>query len=136
MKNVDKKRARRRRFLASIPAVAGGLAAPALAQQSTPETPLRISKAPLDCGQQIFGVDFNDAEEDAALRGVNRSLESFEQLRKVDIPLDTEPAVTFRPYLPGRRPKPGATPGAPIKVASPVPPRHSSVDDLAFEPVT
>ena len=136
MKDAEKKRAGRRRFLATIPAVAGGLAAPALAQQTNQDAPLRISKDTLDCGEKIFGVDFNDAEEEAALRGVNRSLESFEQLRKVDIPLDTEPAITFRPYLPGRKPKPGATPGAAIKVAFQVPARHSSVEDLAFMPVT
>ena len=136
MKDAEKKRAGRRRFLATIPAVAGGLAAPALAQQTNQDAPLRISKDTLDCGEKIFGVDFNDAEEEAALRGVNRSLESFEQLRKLDIPLDTEPAITFRPYLPGRKPKPGATPGAAIKVAFQVPARHSSVEDLAFMPVT
>ena len=126
----------RRRFLKVIPAaVAGGLAAPALGQQQ--DAPLRISKDTLDCGEKIFGVDFNDAEEEAALRGVNRSLEAFEQLRKLDIPLDTEPAVTFRPYLPGKKPKPGATPGAPIKVTLQTPAaRHSSVEDLAFLPVT
>jgi Asp-tRNA(Asn)/Glu-tRNA(Gln) amidotransferase A subunit family amidase len=137
MKSAEKKRAARRRFLATIPAaVAGGLAAPALAQQSNQDAPLRISKETLDCGEKIFGVDFNDAEEEAALRGVNRSLESFEQLRKVDLPLDTEPALTFRPYLPERKPKPGATPGAAIKVAFQPPARHSSVEDLAFLPVT
>jgi Asp-tRNA(Asn)/Glu-tRNA(Gln) amidotransferase A subunit family amidase len=126
----------RRRFLKVIPAaVAGGLAAPTFARQQ--DAPLRISKDTLDCGEKIFGVDFNDAEEEAALRGVNRSLEAFEQLRKVDIPLDTEPAVTFRPYLPGKKPKPGATPGAPIKVTLQAPAaRHSSVEDLAFLPVT
>ena len=67
---------------------------------------------------------------------MNRNLESFEQLRKLDVPLDTEPAITFRPYLPGRKPKPGATPGAAIKVAFQLPARHSSVEDLAFLPVT
>jgi Asp-tRNA(Asn)/Glu-tRNA(Gln) amidotransferase A subunit family amidase len=68
---------------------------------------------------------------------VNRNLDAFEQLRAIDVPLDTEPAVTFRPYLPGRKPKPGATPGAKIKVtlqASAAP--RSSLDDLAFLPVT
>src|SRR3712207_1150410 len=93
----------RRRFLKAIPAaVAGGLAAPALARQNQ-DAPLRISRETLDCGEKIFGVDFTEAEEEQALRGVNRSLESFEQLRKTNIPLDTEPAVTFRPYLPGKR---------------------------------
>jgi Asp-tRNA(Asn)/Glu-tRNA(Gln) amidotransferase A subunit family amidase len=135
MKNAGKKSAGRRRFLKAIPpAVAGGLAVPAFAQQQ--ETP-RITKATLDCGEKIFGVDFNDAEEESAARVANQNLESFEQLRKIDVPLDTEPAVTFRPYLPGKKPKPGATPGAKIKVALQSPAaRHSSVDDLAFLPVT
>ena len=77
------------------------------------------------------------AEETQALGGVNRNLDAFDQLRAIDVPLDTEPAVTFRPYLPGRKPKPGATPGAKIKVtlqASAAP--RSSLDDLAFLPVT
>ena len=44
-------------------------------------------------------------------------------LRQIDVPLDTEPAVTFRPYLPGKKPKPGATPGAAIKVTLQAPAR-------------
>jgi Asp-tRNA(Asn)/Glu-tRNA(Gln) amidotransferase A subunit family amidase len=129
---------RRRRFLKAVPAaVAGGLAAPALAQQAQDEEALRISKATLDCGEKIFGVDFSDAEEDQALRGVNRNLETFEELRQIDVPLNTEPAVTFRPYMPGRKPKPGATPGAKIRVRLQAPAaRAASLDDLAFLPIT
>src|SRR5918994_1892258 len=109
--------AARRRFLRTIPAaVAGGLAAPTLAQQT--QQPQRVSTETLDCAEKIFGIDFTNAEEEQAVRGVNRNLEAFEQLRKIDVPLDTEPAVTFRPYLPGRKPKPGATPGAKIKISS------------------
>src|SRR5690349_17442577 len=105
---------RRRRFLTALPAaVAGSLAAPALARQQ--EAAQRIAPATLDCAEKIFGVDFTDAEEQQAVLGVNRNLASFEQLRELNIPLDTEPAVTFRPYLPGNKPKPGATPGAKIK---------------------
>jgi Asp-tRNA(Asn)/Glu-tRNA(Gln) amidotransferase A subunit family amidase len=144
MKRGTKKAAGRRRFLKAIPAaVAGGLAATALAQQTNQDAPLRIPKETLDCGEKIIGIDFTEAEEEAAVRGVNRNLDAFEQLRKTDIPLDTEPAITFRPYLPGRKPKPGATPGAKLKVAlnppsgySSVPARRASVEDLAFQPVT
>jgi Asp-tRNA(Asn)/Glu-tRNA(Gln) amidotransferase A subunit family amidase len=137
MKKAGKKAPRaagRRGFLKTIPtAVAGALAFPAFAHQETP----RIAKATLDCGEKIFGVDFSDAEEEAAARVVNQNLEAFEQLRKIDIPLDTEPAVTFRPYLPGKKPKAGATPGGRIKVGlQPPAARHSSVDDLAFVPIT
>jgi Asp-tRNA(Asn)/Glu-tRNA(Gln) amidotransferase A subunit family amidase len=142
MKSSGKKTARdrgvaRRKFLQAIPAaVAGGLALPALAQQAQNQ-PQRISKDILDCGEKIFGVDFTDAQEEAALNGVNRNLATFEQLRELDIPLDTEPAVTFRPYLPGRAPKPGATPGAKLKVTLRAPAaRSASLEDLAFLPVT
>ena len=117
MKQLRKDGVRRRRFLKAVPAaVAGGLAVPALAQPPAQEQARRISKDMLECGEKIFGVDFSDAEEEQALAGVNRNLDSYEQLRAIDVPLDTEPAVTFRPYLPGKKPKPGATPGAKIKV--------------------
>lgn len=133
---MNRRASGRRRFLKAVPAaVAGAIAAPALAQQ--PQQPQRITKEILDCGEKIFGIDFNDAEEQQMLGGVNRNLDAFERLREMDIPLDTEPAVTFRPYLPGRKPKPGATPGAKIKVLlQPPAPRPASIEDLAFLPVT
>ncbi|MDX6490110.1 MAG: hypothetical protein QOD43_355 [Gaiellaceae bacterium] len=126
----------RRRFLAAIPAaVAGSLAAPALARQQ--QAPPRIDPATLDCAEKVFGVDFTAAEEEQATQGVNRNLASYEQLRQLDIPLDTEPAITFHPYLPGQKPKGGATPGAKIKVTLRLPAaRSSSIEDLAFLPIT
>lgn len=133
-KNPARDAAGRRRFLKTIPAaVAAGLAAPALAQQ---EQPRRIGVETLDCAEKIFGVDFPPEQEEAAAAGVNRNLATYEQLRALDIPLDTEPAVTFRPYLPGKRPAPGATPGATLKVLLQPPARRASISDLAFLPVT
>jgi Asp-tRNA(Asn)/Glu-tRNA(Gln) amidotransferase A subunit family amidase len=125
----------RRHFLKALPAaVAAGMAAPALARQAPQQ---RIDLETLDCAEKIFGIDFGKAEEEAALRGVNNNLGTYEQLRGLDIPLDTEPAITFRPYLPGKQPKPGATPGAKLKLTA-VPPsgRRGSIEDLAFLPVT
>ena len=123
----------RRRFLKAVPAaVAAGLAAPAIARQA--QEP-RISKDVLECAEKIIGVDFADAEQQQALSGVNNNLASFERLRNTEIPLDTEPAITFRPYLPGKKPKPGATPNGKVRVATPVPAaRRSSLEDLAFLP--
>ena len=128
---------RRRRFLAAIPAaVAGSLAAPALARQQA-QTPARVEPSTLDCAEKIFGVDFTEAEEQAAAAGVGRNLSSFEQLRQLNVPLDTEPAITFHPYLPGKKPQGPATPGAKIKVTlTPPAARSSSIDDLAFLPIT
>jgi Asp-tRNA(Asn)/Glu-tRNA(Gln) amidotransferase A subunit family amidase len=126
----------RRRFLTAIPAaVAGSLAAPALARQQSPAP--RIDPATLDCAEKVFGVDFTPAEEQQAVDGVNRNLASYEQLRELDIPLDTEPAITFHPSLPGKRPRGGATPGAKIRVSlNPPGTRSSSLDDWAFLPIT
>jgi Asp-tRNA(Asn)/Glu-tRNA(Gln) amidotransferase A subunit family amidase len=124
---------RRRKFLTSIPAaVAAGLAAPALAQQQEQ----RISRETLDCAEKVFGIDFTEQEEQQALNGVNNNLQAYERLRAFDIPADTEPAVTFRPYLPGKKPKPGATPGGKITVTLAPPTRRASTEELAFLPVT
>jgi len=131
---LDARGTARRRFLKTVPAaVAAGLAAPTFAQQQ-PETPGPINQATLDCAEKIFGVDFTEAEEEMAVRNANRNLASYEQLRKLDIPLDTEPAITFRPYLPGRAPSGHAAPGARLRLSSPSLPSFSSIEDLAFEP--
>jgi len=126
---------KRRKFLTAVPAaVAGGLASTTLARQ---EQERRINKATLDCGEKIFGVDFNDAEEEQALNAVNNNLDTYERMRQIEVPLDTEPAVTFRPYLPGKKPKPGATPGASINVALQTKtPKPKSIEEVAFLPVT
>jgi Asp-tRNA(Asn)/Glu-tRNA(Gln) amidotransferase A subunit family amidase len=135
MKQTRRADLRRRRFLRAVPAaVAGSLAAPALARQDQER---RIGKDTLECGEKIFGVDFTDAEEEQALARVNRNLDAFEQLRKIEVPLDTEPALTFRPYLPGRKPAGAATPHAKLKVTLQAPKRRSSsLDELALLPVT
>jgi Asp-tRNA(Asn)/Glu-tRNA(Gln) amidotransferase A subunit family amidase len=122
----------RRRFFSTL--LAAGAAAPALAQQ--PAAPQPIDRLRLDAAESIFGIDFNEAEEQMALNSVNRNLDSYEQLRKLDIPLDTEPAVTFRPHLPGKRPTGKSTPGAKLKYLKPVVPANLTPEQIAFLPVT
>ncbi len=122
----------RRHFFSTL--LAAGAAAPALAQQAA--APQRIDRLRLDAAESIFGVDFNEAEEQMALQSVNRNLESYDQLRKLNIPLDTEPAITFRPYLPGKRPTGKATPGAKLKVTRPTVPANLTPEQIAFLPVT
>lgn len=122
----------RRRFFSTL--VAASAAAPALAQQ--PAAPPRIDRLRLDAAESLFGVDFNEAEEQMALNSVNRNLDSYEQLRKLNIPLDTEPAITFRPYLPGKKPTGKATPGAKLTYTRPVVPANLTPDQIAFLPVT
>ena len=122
----------RRRFFSTL--LAAGAATPALAQQAA--APQRIDRLRLDAAESIFGVDFNEAEEQMALNSVNRNLDSYEQLRKLNIPLDTEPAVTFRPYLPGKKPTGKSTPGARLKFARPAVPANLTPEQIAFLPVT
>ena len=123
----------RRKFFSTL--IAASAAAPALAQQPSP-APQRIDRLRLDAAESLFGVDFNEAEEQMALNSVNRNLDSYDQLRKLNIPLDTEPAITFRPYLPGKKPTGKSTPGAKLKFARPVVPANLKAEEIAFLPVT
>ncbi len=125
---------RRRFFSALTSAFAAGAAAPALAQQ--PAAPPKIDRLRLDAAESIFGVDFTEAEEQMALGTVNRNLDSFEQLRKLAVPLDTEPAMTFRPYLPGKKPIGKATPGMKQRFSRTVAANGLTPDQIAFLPVT
>jgi Asp-tRNA(Asn)/Glu-tRNA(Gln) amidotransferase A subunit family amidase len=102
--------------------------------QRGPDLPMRVTKPQAKDALDILGLDFTDEQLDMMLPGVNRALSNFEGLRKLNIPLDTEPAFHFRPALPGREPKPRAsrfTPTHNTKLAN-----FSNLEDLAFLPVT
>jgi hypothetical protein len=47
--------------------------------------------------EKLIGIELTDAQEAMALGGVNRNLDAYETVRKIDIPLDTEPAIVFHP---------------------------------------
>jgi Asp-tRNA(Asn)/Glu-tRNA(Gln) amidotransferase A subunit family amidase len=106
----------------------------AFAQRGGPDVPMKITKQEAKDALDVMGLSFTDEQLDMLLPGVNRALANYEGLRKIDIPLDTEPAFHFRPALPGREPKPRASHFAPsrsAKLAS-----FSNPEDLAFLPVT
>ena len=137
----------RRSFVKLLPAAgAAGLTVSSLplkvlAQTPTPTptprpspTPLRITRDMMHNAEKLIGVEFTDAQEDMALPGVNRSLDSFEALRKLDIPLDTEPAIVFHPALPGFHVKRAATKSK-FKFGKNAPAQFKSVEDLAFATV-
>src|SRR5690348_10959450 len=137
-KKPAKKRAGldRRTFVKALPALGiAGVAATqmpfnALAQTPTPTpspspspTPaLRVTKEMLDQTEKLIGIELTDAQEAMALSGVNRNLEAYETIRKVDVPLDTEPAIAFHParakkelYVPKTKFRFGRTEAAPFK---------------------
>src|SRR5438128_956029 len=148
MKNSKRQSINRRNFVKLLPAAgAAGLAvtkAPLSLFAQTPSatpTPLasptpapRITKEMLHNAEKIIGIDLTDKQEDMALPGVNRNLDSYEAVRKIDVPLDTEPAVVFHPALPGFHIK-HAPAKVKFKFGKNEPAQFKSVDDLAFATV-
>jgi len=84
--------------------------------------------------EKVIGIELTDKQEDMALAGVNRSLDSFEVVRKMEVPLDTEPAVVFHPALPGFHVKRAAS-KTKFRFGKHEPVQFKSVDDLAFATV-
>jgi Asp-tRNA(Asn)/Glu-tRNA(Gln) amidotransferase A subunit family amidase len=97
--------------------------------QPPPAQPARVTKEMLHGALQLIGLDFTDEQETMMLPGLNRALTGYEALRKIDVPLDTEPATRFYPTKPE---------GKPAKFSPTIekPKNFGSIEDLAFEPVT
>jgi Asp-tRNA(Asn)/Glu-tRNA(Gln) amidotransferase A subunit family amidase len=140
-KNSRKSRGRerldRRSFVKMLPA-AGAAAvtashldlSSAIAQQpQQPQQPQRVTKEMLKAAEQMIGIELTDAQEAMALQGVNRNLAGYETLRKIDVPLDTEPAFAFHPALPGKR---FNVTRAKPKLARQEIPAFNSVEETAF----
>jgi len=144
----DGKGVDRRTFVKALPALGiAGVAASrfsldVLAQTPTP-TPMptpspsptpapRITKETMHQAEKIFGLEFNDAQEAMALSGVNRNLDAYEAIRKVDVPLDTEPAIAFHP---ARAKKELYVSKAKFRFGKVDVPQFKNVEDLAFATV-
>ena len=148
MKNSKRNSINRRNFVKLLPAAgAAGLAvtkAPLTLFAQTPSatpTPLasptpapRITKEMLHNAEKLIGIELTDKQEDMALPGVNRNLDSYEVVRKIDIPLDTEPAIVFHPALPGFHVK-RAHSKTTFRFGRHEPAQFKSVEDLAFATV-
>src|SRR2546428_4421511 len=142
------KRFNRRTFVKLLPAAgAAGLAVSttplkALAQMPTPSPsprpsptpPLRITKEMMHNAEKLIGIELTDAQETMAQRGVNNNLDNYEAVRKIDVPLDTEPAVVFHPALPGFHIKRAST-KTKFRFGKNEPAQFKSVEDLAFASV-
>ncbi len=149
MKKSKRTSINRRNFVKVLPAAGAAAIAvskaplKALAQTPSPTpaptaspspTPLRITKEMVHNAEKLIGIELTDAQETMALNGVNGNLDSYEAIRKIDVPLDTEPAIVFHPALPGFHIK-----RAPAKIkfrfGKNEPAQFKSVDDLAFATV-
>ncbi len=98
-----------------------------------PQAAQKVTREMLRAAEQIAGLEMTEAHEAMALSGVNRNLASYETLRKIEVPLDTEPAITFHPAPPGKK---FATTRSKIKASKTEAPKFKSVEDLAFSTAT
>lgn len=95
-------------------------------------TPLRVNKEMLRQAEKLIGIELTDAQEAMALNNANTNLERYETLRKIEVPLDTEPATWFHPAPPGKK---FSTKATSFKLSKTQPPVFKSVEDLAFATV-
>lgn len=128
----------RRTFVKMLPAAGvAGLAAAhldipiaeAIQQPQAAQPAQRVTKEMLHAAEQLIGIELNDAQETMALRGVNQNLNTYESLRKIDVPLDTEPATAFHPAPPGKKFdwKP-----VKFKLTKQEIPKYNSLEEVAF----
>jgi len=106
-----------------------------------PQRPLRVTREQVQAALKLLGLEFQDAEIDMMLRNVDNALSSYEAVRKIDIPYDTEPSFAFHPGLPDRAPIKGPqrfeTSIAKISIAKTSTAKApSDLEQLAFLPVT
>src|SRR6478672_8274312 len=144
---ILKKRANeldRRSFLKVGPIVGvGAIVAPriavgSLAQTPSPSplpspspspTPLRVTKEMLQQTEKLIGIELTDAQEAMALQNASANLDRYEALRKIDVPLDTEPATLFHPALPGKK---FNTKASKFKFSHVDVPAFERIEELAF----
>ena len=86
----------------------------------------------LKCALAIAGLTFSDEDRKAVLQGVNRSLNGFEEVRKLEIPNDVSPPFYFSAIVPGM--KVNRT-REPLHFSAPVVKRPANLEDVAFWPV-
>jgi Asp-tRNA(Asn)/Glu-tRNA(Gln) amidotransferase A subunit family amidase len=93
--------------------------------------PMRVAKEQVVAALKLLGLEFQDAEIDTMMRGVNSALFNYESLRKADVPLDVEPAFTFRPGLADRTPMKGPQRFS-TTIAQAARKAPSNLEDVAF----
>ena len=103
-----------------------------LPSPSPSPTPLRVTKEMLQQAEKLIGIELTDAQEAMALQNVSTNLDRYEALRKLDVPLATEPATLFHPALPGK--KFSARPTK-FKFSKVNVPQFNSIEELAFATV-
>jgi Asp-tRNA(Asn)/Glu-tRNA(Gln) amidotransferase A subunit family amidase len=102
----------------------------AQAEKAATITPEMIAQA-----EWIAGIKLSEEDRKAVAIGLNRTVKDLEVLRAVKLPNDVPPALAFVP-APWQIPAAGAARGTVEPIASAVPKKPGSGDELAFLPIT
>ena len=140
MNKIRKIRVGRRSFIKLLSALGIATAskpdllaqAPSPSPTPAPAPAPRITKEMMHEAEKLIGIELTDAQEAMALAGVNRNLDAYETVRKIDVPLDTEPAIAFHPT---RAKKELYAPRTKFRFGKVELPAFKSVEDLAFATV-
>lgn len=103
--------------------------------QQRPQQPQKVTKEMLKAALDTIGLEFTEEQQAMMLPNINRNYYGYQNLRKVNVPLDTEPAFHFRPALPGKEPPSRLARFTPSKPKAEKR-NWKSLDELAFLPVT
>jgi Asp-tRNA(Asn)/Glu-tRNA(Gln) amidotransferase A subunit family amidase len=101
--------------------------------QRPPAPPQIVTKEMLQHSLKVAGLEFTDAQLEMMLPSMNRNLPALDALRKMDVPLDTEPATAFHPTRPAAVVAKHVFRPRRIRQR---PRRPANLEDLAFAPVT
>ena len=121
----------RRDLLRIAPAAALLASETASAQQPQPQGP-QFTREQLRQALAFAGLDFKDEQLDLMLASVSRSANNYAALRKIAVPLDTDPAFRFDPLFAGKQmPAAGKFKASKQKRVD-----FKDIEDLAYAPVT
>ena len=97
------------------------------------DQPSPVTKEMVERAETIIGLRFNDTERDSLLVELKEQLESYESLRKVELPNSVPPALQFNPIPVGfkfeRKRKTFVM--SPVRTIK----RPANLEDAAFWPV-
>ena len=124
----------RRDFLRIAPA---GVAAGVLPGVAESQPSNAITTNHLRSASELADLEFTEIEHELMRGAIRRNRERYATLRNLPIPSDTEPALTFQPFMSGDRPTGGATPQSALPIRGPeLPDVPDNIEDLALQPVT
>ncbi len=93
----------------------------------------RIDAQMLKGALAVAGIEYSEEDQAKLLKGVNKSLERFEKIRKIGIPNEVEPPIYFSALVPGMNVNKESQP---FRMSAPEVRRPAALEEVAFWPLT